>query len=305
MEHGNKLCLKYPSPHHHDMIRQRLRQLGRFLLEIKQHCQDIDDLLSVYHPKYYRICIDVINILAGFDASTKTYRILSLATSLGTLLKTTGKTLISLTIFEDNVVKQRQVENFLTLLNNEYGPAVNKVALETQQQLKRKKKVILPSIEDIKKLDNFLKMQRTTALNNLKQKFSFKDWLKLAESTLISIQLFNRRRAGEIERTLIEDYKNYQKIDPETNKDGFNALSFECQKIAMEYVRFTIRGKLSRTVSVLLDSELQKCIELILQYRRKAGVISANPYVFGISSMDRRKHAYLRACDLMSMLYTG
>lgn len=62
-------------------------------------------------------------------------------------------------------------------------------------------------------------MQRTTALNNLTQKFSFKDWLKLSESTLISIQLFNRQRAGEMERTLIED-KNYEKIDPETNRVG-------------------------------------------------------------------------------------
>lgn len=173
MEYGNKLCLKYPSPHHHNMIRQRLRQLGRFLLEMKQECQDIGDLSAVYHPKYYRLCIDVINVLAGFDTSTKTYKIPSLATSLGTLLKTAGKTLISLTIFEDNVVRQKQVENFLTLLNNEYGTAVNKVAIETQQQLKRKKKVALPSIDDIKKLDNFLKIQRTTALKNLKEKFSF------------------------------------------------------------------------------------------------------------------------------------
>lgn len=105
MEHGNKLCLKYPFPHHHDMIRQRLRQLGRFLLEIRQHCKDIDDLASVYNPRYYRICIDVINVIAGFNSLTKTYKIPSLATSLGTLLKTAGKTLISLTIFEDNIVK--------------------------------------------------------------------------------------------------------------------------------------------------------------------------------------------------------
>ncbi|XP_077282641.1 uncharacterized protein LOC143908752 isoform X2 [Temnothorax americanus] len=299
MEHGNKLCLKYPSPHHHNMIRQRLRQLGRFLLEIRQHCQDIDDLSSVYHPKYYGLCIDVINTLAGFDISTKTYNTPSLATSLGTLLKATGKTLVSLTIFQDNIEKQKQVENFLTLLSNEYGTAVNKVALESQLQVKRKKKVVLPSIDDIKKLDSFLKIQRTAAFQNLEQKFSFQDWLKLSESTLISIMLFNRQKAGEMERTLIEDYKNYEKFDPKTNADGFNALSSECQKLAMEYVRFTIRGKLSRTVPVLLDSELQKCVELILQHRKKAGVSLTNPYVFGTPNIDRRKHTYLQACNLM------
>lgn len=84
MEHGNKLCIKYPSPHHHDMLRQRLRQLDRFLLEIKQYCKNIDDLSSGYHPKYYPTCIDVINVFAGFDIFTKTYKIPSLATSLGT-----------------------------------------------------------------------------------------------------------------------------------------------------------------------------------------------------------------------------
>ncbi|KAL6421398.1 hypothetical protein ACFW04_011791 [Cataglyphis niger] len=212
-----KLCLKYPSPHHHDMIRQRLRQRGCFLLEIKQHCQDIDDLSSVYHPKYYRICIDVIIIL---------------------------------------------VKNFLTLLNNEYGPAVNKVALETQMQLKRKKKVIFPSIDNIKKLDNFLKLQRITALNNLKLKFSFKDWFNLSEN-------------------------------------GFNAFSIECQKIVIEYVRFTIRGKLNRTISVLLDSELQTCVELILRYRKKAGISLSNPYVFGSLNKNSRKYAYLKAYDMI------
>lgn len=113
------------------------------------------------------------------------------------------------------------------------------------------------------------------------------------------MQLFNRRRAGEMERTLIEDYKNYEKIEPNTNAHGFNALTSECQKLAMEYVRFTIRGKLNRTVPVLLDSELQKCVEIILQHRKKAGVGSKNPYVFGTPNIDNCKHTHLQACNLM------
>lgn len=39
--------------------------------------------------------------------------------------------------------------------------------------------------------------------------------------------------------------------------------------------------------------------ELILQYRKKAGVSSTNPYVFDILNIDLCKQAYLKACDLM------
>jgi len=44
----------------------------------------------------------------------------------------------------------------------------------------------------------------------LQNDFSFKAWKSLAETTLIIIQVFNRRRAGEIERTLINDYQSHK-----------------------------------------------------------------------------------------------
>jgi len=44
----------------------------------------------------------------------------------------------------------------------------------------------------------------------LSKKFLFETWRSLAEVTLIAIQVFNRRRAGETERILINDYKNYE-----------------------------------------------------------------------------------------------
>lgn len=64
-------------------------------------------------------------------------------------------------------------------------------------------------------------------------------------------------------------------------------------------MQFTIRGKLNRTIPVLLDLELQKCAELIVQYREEAGVNAKNLYIFGTPNIDSKKHTYLRACDLM------
>ena len=80
-------------------------------------------------------------------------------------------------------------------------------------QNKRRKKVVLPSKSDIIKLHDFLRDKRQTAYNFLKEEFSYEAWLTLAKAALTSVQVFNRRRAGEIERTFIEDYKAYEGIN--------------------------------------------------------------------------------------------
>jgi len=70
-------------------------------------------------------------------------------------------------------------------------------------------------------------------------------------------------------------------------------------QIANKYVRFLIRGKLGRTMPVILDIELVQCIELILKHRNEANVPKDNPYVFGMPNNDKRNFKYLRACVLM------
>lgn len=110
--------------------------------------------------------------------------------------------------------------------------------------------------------------------------------------------MFNRRRAGKIQRTLIEDYKTYQGINYQTH-DMYKALSARAKEITKKYVRFTLRGKLGRTVPVLLTEELRDCIEMILKHRKAAKVSSKNPYLFGLPSLKKDKHRYLLACDLL------
>ncbi|XP_072750439.1 uncharacterized protein [Anoplolepis gracilipes] len=127
----------------------------------------------------------------------------------------------------------------------------------------------------------------------------YKTWLGLAKVTLTSTQVFNRRRAREIERVTIEDFNTREGITKEIYLDLYKSLGANLQQVADKYVRFLIRGKLGRTMPVILDMELVQCIELILKHRKDAMFLKKNPYVFGIPSSTKRYFKYLRACVLM------
>lgn len=297
--YGNKLCVKYKAGHEHDMIRARLRVLGRFLLALKEINTSVEDFKSLYHPRIYDDCIAAINIVAKYDKEEKVYKTPSVAANLSTLLKHVGHLLITEYIKRDDSEKKKLVKDFLKLLVVDIGTSVNKTVIETQSVHKRRKKTNLPSLQDIKKLYKLLETIRNKAYIALQKEYSYENWISLAKVTLTSVHVFNRRRAGEIERILIEDFKNCENINQNMYSDIYVSLSEENRKIAEKYCRFLIRGKLGRTVPVLLTNELLQCINLILQFRKEAEVSQKNPYVFGLPGYKDNRYKYLRACVLM------
>lgn len=298
--YSNKMCEKYRHYRHHDMIRARIRLLGRFLITIKTMNTEISDFSSVFHPKNCNATLTAVQEVAGYDKNTNFFAAPSNATTLSTTLKKLGEILVNECIKEQNVQRQKEVKDFLKLLRLEVSVGVNRIAMESAVQIQRRKTVKLPSTQDIKIFHDYLANKRKEMFRQLNSYFNKDTWRELAEITLVSIQLFNRRRAGEIERVLIDDFRCYQSIDENVDKDLYNSLSNESKQLAQKYVRFTITGKLYRTVPVLLHNDLVKCIELILAHRKNAGVNEKNPYVFGLPSIDKVKFKYLRACKLMN-----
>lgn len=294
--YGNKLCSLYGTQQHqHDLVRSQLRLLGRFLSAVRRINKEVSDLASVFQPKFYNDTIVAINHISAFDPETGRYGSPSTAYSIGAALKKVAAFYVTECIKRDDVDKKLKTEDFQKLLIDDIAVSVNKGVIESQTLQKRRSKIELPSANDIHKFHNFLKENRQLAYNALEKSFDSTEWLKLAQFTLISVQLFNRRRAGEIERVLIDDFKNYEGV----NADEFKRMDSDKKKIANNYVRFTIRGKLNRTVPVLLTADLLKCIIQILEYRSDAHVNPLNPYVFGIRSADKARHSFLRACVLM------
>lgn len=222
---ANKLCRKFRNQRHHDMIRAELRLLGRYLISIKKFNSKITDFASIYQPRHYDSCILATKDVAQFDTDTNKFKTPSIATRLGTLLKKLGNLLATEYIKRDDSEGLRNVENFLKLLEEDYGTTINKTAEETRMQNKRHNKSELPSMEDIQKLYNYLKGRRNILYSDLTKSYNYNTWLELLGVTLISMQVYNRRRAGEIEKILIEDYRCYKSVGEHTDPEVYNSLS--------------------------------------------------------------------------------
>ncbi|XP_036146726.1 uncharacterized protein LOC118646902 [Monomorium pharaonis] len=281
------------------MVRNRLRTLGRFLEALKSINTEITDFASLYQPKYYDDCIKAVYVVARFDPETQKFGAASTAFQLGTLLKEVGELWRSQCIKNHDPVKKTLVEDFLSLRKEDFGHSVNKTIMETRAHMTRQKVEVAPSMNDIKKLSYYVNTKRLEAYNLLKERFSYNIWQTLGECTLISMQIYNRKRAGEIQRILLEDFKTYEGLNEQSDPDLFKSLSDSAKEIARKYVRFQIRGKLGRSVPVLLQSDVLDCIKLFLQFRNQAGVHPKNPYVFGITGFYKQRFKVIRAYEQM------
>lgn len=299
INYANKLCEKFQDPHFYNMIRQKLRLIGRLLLEMKNQNDKIDDPFTIFVPNNYDNCLKAVRTLAGLNESGTGFKILSVATSLGNLLTQLWKRCITIMIKRHDKEKRELAEQFLNLLTEDYSFSIARTAIETQHRRKRYSRKLLPTQDDIKKLETYLNDTLKTSYDLLKQTFSLNVWKTLAESCLLSIQLFNRRRPGEIERALIEDFQNYESVNENTIGTSYLSLSNDEKKAAKKYVRFTMRGKLGRTVPVLLHKQMLENLLLLLSHRKTANVHLKKPYLFGIPGIIKGDYRYLRACDLM------
>lgn len=139
------------------------------------------------------------------------------------------------------------------------------------------------------------------AMQSIEAKFCFSTWRQIVETSAIIVQTFYKRRPGEFERQTVSNCLSYEAINKTTNVDIYiyNALPPTQQAVARNYVRYITRGKRDRTVPVILSSTLVKAYNLILKFRKAAGVSSDNPYMFGLPRKRKGDHKYIESCALM------
>ncbi|XP_012521933.1 uncharacterized protein LOC105828238 isoform X1 [Monomorium pharaonis] len=298
--YGNKMCLKRDTNQHQhqERIRTRLRLLGRFLQALRKINKDVTDFYSLYHPSKYDNCITAVNQLAGFNENTKLYAASSVASTLCAYIREMGNLGIAEHIKRNKLKEKINIEDFLQLFQG-FSVSVQKNVKKSRIQARRNKKTQELSFDDIKVLHDFLQSNRRKAFQQLKNIFTFNTWRQLAEFTLISVQVFNRRCAEAVERMSIDDYMHQGCINKRTNSDIYESLLHETRKTVDNYVRVPIRERCGKPVAILLDCEMKNCIEVLLRYRKEANIHEKNPYIFALPGDDKRR---FKACDIITQI---
>lgn len=183
--------------------------------------------------------------------------------------------------------------------DNDFKRRLTRLITDSHNKARRHKEVELPSTEDIKKLLTHLLKVRSQSYIQLKHEFSREAYMTLLKACLTSLQVFNRRRPGETERILLEDYKPMRQLNCGDDKD-FRSAPEELKSIAKEYSMFSSRGKLRREVKYLVPRDLRVCLDLIIETRPKMKFPSQNEYLFGTRATVKRKINFLKGVNLLS-----
>ncbi|XP_057662497.1 uncharacterized protein LOC130897580 [Diorhabda carinulata] len=280
---GNRMCQKYRSPHLYKMIRARLRCVAKLFLILKKKTH-VYKFEQFFDSEYYDCIISAINEMCQLNEETGKYKSASTAFAIGSYLKKISFYLLSELIKNKNKEKQNDVKYFLQLLQEGLQHDVYKTVEENQQEQKRRKIIELPSSDDILLLRNYLNRKRNFYMQCLKKEYSYNNWKRLMSVILISLQLFNRRRAGEMERVKIEDYLKYERLKDDNEMLG--CMSAEEKKRKKGYIRFLIRGKRCRGG----NRENFEGIQMISKFRKQTNISERNPYLFGLPGKDDFNH---------------
>lgn len=128
-----------------------------------------------------------------------------------------------------------------------------------------------------------MKKELAESTATLKNSFEAEAFDRLNKSTMLSLLIiFNRKRIGEVQYFLMEDFKRREKIREDS--EVYNSL-YESEKLlAKNFYHVNVKGKWHTPVPVLINKKMSKAIDFILKLRGIAGVHNSNPYLFGKGS---------------------
>ncbi|XP_071481445.1 uncharacterized protein [Diadema antillarum] len=278
---GAQLLSKFQdSENHYNYVGQKLREMGRLLLQMRSIRPGINCLSETIDPQVFDDVVRAVNNIAGLDESSGKYKTPSLALKVGHSLKKCARILMADALKKMDTSQKEKAEQFGELCSIEWAEKVSTGALKTLYAAKRNRPTIIPLSSDIQKVHKTIQGQVQESMAHITAgSVSREDFSKLGQAMLAQTVLFNRKRSGEVERMTVE---NYKKRTGEVNKDvlqGLNKLEKElCKKLS----RVEIPGKRGRTVPVVLTKGMKEALDVLADenVRQDAGVLESNMYLF-------------------------
>lgn len=310
LEYGTELVEKYGGKDEHkNHIRGKLREVSRFLIEVKavavliaksetdqdkkerlNKLSSLTDLCKV--SCNVDLAVQATKNLAQFDIATNTFKKADLAKRIGEDIKYCATICLKGAIKRKDDETKEGIKDFLFVLEKEWYTRINSKALSTIYERNFNKELQVPDPKDMEKLNEFLTQQRDQMMLDLAQSPNTSTYAQLVKLALVCVIVFNRKRAGDAHKLLLETY--HKKARGKIHQRIFKSLS-ENEKILVEsFSRLETKGKRGLKVPILLTPEIEKMTELLVKHRQECGVPPDNRYFFAI---PKTSQSYYRGSD--------
>ncbi|XP_076850568.1 uncharacterized protein LOC143500340 isoform X1 [Brachyhypopomus gauderio] len=266
-----------PSSTKNDYIRQKMREVGRLLLEARR-LTPIRSMEDFVLPSNFPHVIKSVRAVSGHCEETNTYRIPSLALKLGHSLSKIATSVECSAIITGRERLAEDARSFRVLQEHKWNESISAAAGTTLNEAKMNKPQVLPFTEDVKTLHSFLNTEMTKYQHALKDHSDVKTYASLCKLVLAKVILFNRRRGGEASRMKLESYVS--RVKSPVHEDLASGLSDFEKKLCEHFQRVEIRGKRGRKVAVLLTPDMVNCMDLLVQHRDICQVPEENVHLF-------------------------
>ena len=260
--------------HRHQYIAQRIREMGRMLIEMKEKCPTIDTIEKCLDPSNWEKLLTAVKCVAGFDPKTSKYSKPSLPLRLGQSLVKCAKLLKTSSIVSNNEEMRNKMDSFVELHGDEWTSRVAAKCHNTLHVAKFNTAQLLPVTKDVQKFHRHLKQES----EKLRKDCKMDDYRRFAEICLAQIILFNRKRSGEAERIKLEDLKNLV-IDTEVDEELLDSLTPLEKEIIKSHKRIEIMGKRGSKVPVILTDDMMENLNCLVKIRQEMGITSN--FLFG------------------------
>lgn len=261
-----------------EYIRQKVREMGRLLISLRKKYTIFSFEDAVKPNNFYKV-VEAVKDVAGYDEKSHSYKTPSLALKLGHSLKKIGDIILCRAIAAEDDSTTKAAERFKRLCSCEWAEHVSHAALATLSKSKFNKPSTIPFTHDVQLLHQHLEKKSVDAFASLKRHESSHSYAELCKVTLAQVIIFNRRRAGEVSKMTLECFR--KRDQTELHDDIAVGLSPFEKKMSKHFSRVEIMGKKGRKVAILLNPDLVKAIQLLVDKRDACEVDVGNPFLFG------------------------
>ncbi|KAL7305544.1 hypothetical protein TKK_0002279 [Trichogramma kaykai] len=277
IRYGNELTCKLRGVQHKGNVITQLRRIGR--LKLVLGLKKLEEMFFIDSEH----CVKAIEKMAGysFDEEAEFLKYPALATNLGTIVKCITETFHSMSIKKITKVDPELIKNWKVTFSTDYSINISRMAGETLSHNRRYKDDGLPVEGDPELLYSYLTNKIRSLFRELEEKYTEKSYLIFMKHVMTFLQIYNRRRPGDVERIFLNDYKCLKTIS-EVEQNEFSKLDNNLQDLAKEYSILKTRGKLNRDIKLLVPYELKICLDLIVKLRSNLDISPKNEYLFAL-----------------------